>query len=117
IEQVLALQGVAARGAARAGICYTCHKIGAFGIEFGPDIVSFAKAQSTEAVIEAILHPSKSISHGFEGHTVETADGNIDGIVLSRGNPVMVQSQSGMLQMIPQNRVQKIQPLRRSLMW
>ena len=117
VEQVLALQGEAARGITRAALCHTCHKIGGNGIEFGPDIVSFAKAQSTEAVAEAILFPSKSISHGYEGHVVETADGNVEGIVLSRGNPVMVQSQAGMLQMIPRGRVKNIRPLGRSLMW
>ena len=79
--------------------------------------MAFAKAQSSLAVAEAILHPSKSISHGYAGHTIETADGNIDGILLSRGNPVIVQSQSGMLQLIPKQRVKRIRNLGRSLMW
>ena len=74
-------------------------------------------AQSRAAIAEAILHPSKTISHGYEGHTVETAEGNIDGIVLSRGNPVIVQSQGGIVQMIPKKRVKKIRRMRRSLMW
>ncbi|HIE71092.1 MAG TPA: dehydrogenase, partial [Planctomycetes bacterium] len=117
VKQVLALQGDAQRGSLRAGTCYQCHKIGKLGIEFGPDIVAFAKAQSKQAVVEAILHPSKTISHGYEGHTVETAEGNIDGVVLSRGNPVIVQSQGGIIQMIPKKRVKKIRKMRRSLMW
>ena len=79
--------------------------------------MSFAKAQSTQAIAEAILHPSKTISHGYEGHSVETAEGNVEGIVLSRGNPVMVQSQGGILQMIPKSRVKKIHRLPKSLMW
>ena len=116
-EQVVALQGIATNGAGRVATCYTCHKVGQQGVEFGPDIVAFAKSQSTQAVAEAILHPSKSISHGYAGHTIETADGNIDGILLSRGNPVIVQSQSGMLQLIPKQRVKRIRNLGRSLMW
>ena len=116
-KQVAALQGIAANGAGRVATCYTCHKVGEQGVEFGPDIVAFAKAQSSLAVAEAILHPSKSISHGYAGHTIETADGNIDGILLSRGNPVIVQSQSGMLQLIPKQRVKRIRNLGRSLMW
>jgi putative membrane-bound dehydrogenase-like protein len=117
VAQVLKLQGNAKAGATKPGTCYTCHKIGVQGIEFGPDIVSFAKAQSTQAIAEAILHPSKTISHGYEGHSVETAEGNVEGIVLSRGNPVMVQSQGGILQMIPKSRVKKIHRLPKSLMW
>ncbi|MGK0432884.1 MAG: putative heme-binding domain-containing protein, partial [Planctomycetota bacterium] len=117
VAQVLKLNGDAKAGASNGGTCYTCHKIGKQGIEFGPDIVSFAKTQSQQAIVEAILHPSKTISHGYEGHLVETKEGNVEGIVLSRGNPVMVQSQGGILQMIPKNRVKKIRGLGKSLMW
>ena len=117
VAHVLALKGIAKNGASNLGTCNTCHRVGKQGIEFGPDIVSFAKTQSLQAVVEAIVHPSKTISHGYEGHTIETAEGNIDGILLSRGNPVMVQSQGGMLQMIPSSRVKRIRPLRKSLMW
>jgi putative membrane-bound dehydrogenase-like protein len=117
VAQVLKLKGDAKAGASNGGTCYTCHKIGKQGIEFGPDIVSFAKTQSQQAIVEAILHPSKTISHGYEGHLVETKEGNVEGIVLSRGNPVMVQSQGGILQMIPKNRVKKIRGLGKSLMW
>ena len=117
VKQVLALQGDPKRGALQLGTCITCHKVGDQGIEFAPDVVAFAKAQSRAAITEAILHPSKTISHGYEGHTVETAEGNIDGIVLSRGNPVIVQSQGGIVQMIPKKRVKKIRRMRRSLMW
>jgi len=116
-KQVAALTGNAERGAMRVATCYQCHKIGKMGVAFGPDIASFAKAQSLEAVAESILHPSKSISHGYEGNTVETADGNIDGIVLSRGDPVIVQSQGAIMQMIPRARVKRIRRMRRSLMW
>ncbi|MFT4515683.1 MAG: putative membrane-bound dehydrogenase-like protein [Planctomycetota bacterium] len=117
IAQVLKLTGDAKAGATKGGTCYTCHQVGKQGVEFGPDIVSFAKTQSTQAIVEAILQPSKTISHGYEGHTVETKEGNIDGIVLSRGNPVMIQSQGGLLQMIPKSRVKKIRRMRKSLMW
>ncbi len=117
VADVMRLTGDAERGALRAGTCYTCHRVGEMGVAFGPDITAFARAQSREAVIESILHPSKSISHGYEGHTVETDAGAVQGVLLSRGDPVIVQSQGGLLQMIPKNRVQKIHRMRRSLMW
>ena len=87
------------------------------GVAFGPDLSAFGKSQSKRAIVEAILHPSKSISHGYEGHTVKTGAGDVDGVVLSRGDPVIVQSQGGLLQLIPKPRVKKIERMRRSLMW
>ena len=117
VADVMKLTGDAERGALRAGTCYTCHKVGEQGVAFGPDIFSFARAQSREAVIESILHPSKSISHGYEGHTVQTDAGDVQGVVLSRGDPVIVQSQGGLLQLIPKTRVQKLHRMKRSLMW
>ncbi|MEM7198957.1 MAG: PVC-type heme-binding CxxCH protein [Planctomycetota bacterium] len=117
VADVLAKTGVAARGAARVATCYTCHQIGDRGISFGPDLTNFAKTQSRATVIESILQPSKSIPHGFEGHTVETADGDVQGIVLARGDPVIVQSQGGLMQLIPRRKVKKIRRMKRSLMW
>lgn len=117
IDDVLALEGDADRGRQRAAACYTCHRIGDVGIEFGPDLSAFGSSQSPRAIVEAILEPSKSISHGYEGHTVETDSGNVDGIVLSRGDPVIVQSQGGVVQLIPESRVHRIRALRGSLMW
>jgi len=117
VADVLALAGDATRGGLRAGACYTCHRIGDTGVEFGPDLTAFGRAQSREAITDAILHPSKSISHGFEGHTIETADGDIDGIVLSHGDPVVVQSQGGLVQLVPRSRIVKMRRMDRSLMW
>ena len=117
VADVTKLTGDPKRGAMRAGTCYTCHRVGEMGVAFGPDITAFARAQSREAVIESILQPSKSISHGYEGHTVQTDAGDVQGVVLSRGDPVIVQSQGGLLQLIPKKRVQKIHRMKRSLMW
>ncbi|MGC6486367.1 MAG: dehydrogenase, partial [Planctomycetota bacterium] len=117
VADVMELTGDPERGATRAGTCYTCHRVGEMGVAFGPDVTAFARSQSREAVIESILEPSKSISHGYEGHTVQTDAGDVQGVVLSRGDPVIVQSQGGLLQLIPKERVQKIHRMRRSLMW
>lgn len=117
VADVMKLTGDPAQGALRAGTCYTCHKVGQMGVAFGPDLSAFGKSQSKRAIVEAILHPSKSISHGYEGHTVKTDAGDVDGVVLSRGDPVIVQSQGGLLQLIPKPRVKKIERMRRSLMW
>ncbi|MEC7583483.1 MAG: PVC-type heme-binding CxxCH protein [Planctomycetota bacterium] len=117
VAEVMKLQGDSRRGERRIGLCVTCHRIGRQGVEFGPDLTLFGKTQSREAVIESILHPSKSIAHGYEGSTVETEDGNVDGIVLSRADPVIVISTGGLVQKIPRNKVKKISRMRKSLMW
>ena len=117
VADVMKLTGDVARGGQHIASCILCHRIGSQGIDFGPDVTMFGKTQSRQAVIESILLPSKSIAHGFEGHTVETDAGNIDGIVLSRGDPVIVQSTGGLLQKIPRAKVKKVRRMKRSLMW
>ncbi|MCB9877365.1 MAG: c-type cytochrome [Planctomycetes bacterium] len=117
VADVLACSGDPTRGAVRMAVCYTCHQIERTGVAFGPDLTAFGRAQSREAIVQAILEPSQTISHGFEGRTVETEQGNVDGIVHSDGDPVIVQSQGGVVQMIPRQLVKKIRRLDHSLMW
>ena len=42
--------------------------------------------------------------------------GQVDGLVLNQKDPVIVQSQGGVVQMIPAKRVEQIEPLKKSLM-
>jgi putative membrane-bound dehydrogenase-like protein len=116
-EEALKLTGNAAAGQARIAVCYTCHHIGSQGMEFGPDLTMFGKTQPRDVVIDAIINPSKDISHGFDGSTVVTTDGNIDGIVLANGDPVIVKSMGGIVQTIPKAKVKEIKKLGRSLMF
>jgi putative heme-binding domain-containing protein len=116
-EEALKLTGNPANGQLRIAVCYTCHRIGAQGMDFGPDLTMFGKTQPKDVVINAIIFPSKDISHGFEASTVITDAGNIDGIVLSSADPVIVKSMGGMLQTIPKSKVKKIEKLKHSLMF
>ena len=68
-------------------------------------------------VIEAIINPSKDIAHGYDAKTVVTEAGNIDGVVLSEADPVIVKSMGGPVQAIPKNKVKEIKRLGRSLMF
>jgi putative heme-binding domain-containing protein len=97
--------------------CYTCHKIGKQGTDFGPDLTTFAKQQPREVVAKSILAPSAEISHGYEGSRIETTDGLlIDGIVVGTDDPVIVKSMGGQTQEVWRDRVKSITPLNRSLM-
>lgn len=112
------LPGDKAKGQASVAVCYTCHKVGGNGMDFGPDLTTFAKQQPLEVLVEAIARPSADISHGFEGSRVTLKDGTVvAGMVLSNADPLIVKCMGGLVQTIPGARVAKVEPLGRSLMF
>lgn len=116
--ELLKLQGDKTKGQAAIAVCYTCHKVGESGMDYGPDLTSFGRQQPLEVVLDAIAHPSADISHGFEGSRIVTTDGIVvTGMVLSNGDPMMVKCMGGTVQTLPKERVKSVQPLGRSLMY
>ncbi len=68
-------------------------------------------------MITAIVNPSNDIAHGYEGTEVTLVDGRkLHGLVLSGGNPLIVQSTGGVTQLIPASMVKERKRLGRSLM-
>jgi putative membrane-bound dehydrogenase-like protein len=117
-SEIATLPGDATRGQAAALICQTCHRIGASGAEFGPDLSAFGKQQGTAAIIQHILQPSAAIAHGFDGSEITTTDGLvITGIVLSAGDPVLIKCMGGRIQTVPQSRIKTLTRMERSLMY
>ncbi len=115
--EIARLRGDAAKGAVTAQACLLCHNIGGKGNDYGPALTGFARAQATEVVINAIVNPSAEIAHGFDGTILSLREGGeIHGIVLSNGDPVIVQSMGGLTQMVPAGKIRSRQPLGRSLM-
>ena len=118
VEAIVALKGDVAKGKLSAAVCYACHKFDGKGIDFGPDLTTYAKQQSLETLVLNISQPSSNISHGFEGTRVVLDDGMvITGMVLSSGDPLMIKSMGGLVQSIPRNRVKEEKALDRSLMF
>jgi putative membrane-bound dehydrogenase-like protein len=118
VEVIAALKGDTANGKTAAAVCYACHKFDGKGIDFGPDLTTYAKQQSLESLILNIAQPSNNISHGFEGTRVVLDDGMvITGMVLSSGDPLMIKSMGGLVQSIPRNRIKEEKHLDRSLMF
>ncbi|MEY3584727.1 MAG: hypothetical protein RJA48_1810, partial [Verrucomicrobiota bacterium] len=118
VEVIAALKGDVANGKAAAAVCYACHKFDGKGIDFGPDLTTYAKQQSLDSLILNIAQPSNNISHGFEGTRVVLDDGMvITGMVLSSGDPLMIKSMGGLVQSIPRNRIKEEKHLDRSLMF
>ena len=117
VSEILTLQGDPAKGAATSQSCLLCHRIGDSGIDYGPALTGFARAQTAEVVINAIVNPSTEIAHGFDGTQLTLKDGGqVHGIVLSNSDPLVVISTGGLTQMIPADRIRSRQPLGRSLM-
>ena len=116
-EEIVALKGDAARGGSLVAACYLCHRIGAQGTDYGPNLTAFGKMQPPEVIVAALVNPSADIAHGYDGDTITLKDGKIiQGKVLSSGDPLVVESMGGVTQLIPAAKVEKRTRLNRSLM-
>ncbi|HEY6124276.1 MAG TPA: c-type cytochrome, partial [Steroidobacteraceae bacterium] len=117
VADIAKLRGDAKRGATAAGACLMCHRIQGKGVDYAPALDGFASRQTRDVVITAIVTPSSDIAHGYEGTEITLQDGRkIHGLVLSGGNPLIVQSTGGVTQMIPASQVRERKRLGRSLM-
>ncbi len=117
VADIAKLRGDAKRGATAASACLMCHRVGGQGTDYGPALGGFASRQARDVVITAIVNPSNDIAHGYEGAEIVLTDGRrIHGMVLSGGNPLIVQSTGGVTQMIPATMVKERKRLGRSLM-
>jgi putative membrane-bound dehydrogenase-like protein len=117
VAAVAALTGDAKRGANTAMACTLCHRIGDKGVDYAPSLNGFAKNQTSEVVINAIVNPSADIAHGYDGSEITLKDGTvIDALIIGSGDPVIVQNMGGQVQMIPPARIKSRQPMGRSLM-
>jgi putative membrane-bound dehydrogenase-like protein len=117
VADIVKLHGDARRGAKAAAACLMCHRINGQGVDYAPALDGFANRQTREVVITAIVDPSNDIAHGYEGAELTLQDGRkIHGLVLSGGNPTIIQSTGGVTQMIPAGLIKERKRLGRSLM-
>jgi len=117
VADIAKLRGDAKRGAVAAGACLMCHRINGKGVDYAPALDGFASRQTRDVVITAIVNPSNDIAHGYEGAELTLTDGRkIHGLILSSGNPLLVQSTGGVTQMIPAGLIKERKRLGRSLM-
>ena len=87
------------------------------GADYGPALDGFASRQTRETVIAAIVSPSNDIAHGYDGTEAMLLDGRkLHGLVLSGGDPLIIQSTGGVTQLIPASMVKERKRLGRSLM-
>lgn len=118
VADALKLQGDAKRGGDRfQSICASCHRAGNVGTEYAPNLTGWARRQTAEVFLNSVINPSADIASGFAGSEIRTKDGlTVDGLVLSEGDPLIVQSAGGLTQTVPKARIASRKPLGRSLM-
>ena len=114
---ILALEGNASSGRTTALRCVMCHRIEGQGVDYGPSLTGWISNQGAERFVQAVLNPSAEIALGYPGSRVRLKGGKeIHGLTLGSKNPLIVQSQGGMVQVIPSGRIETVEPLGRSLM-
>ena len=65
----------------------------------------------------AIVDPSFDIAHGYGGRELVLNDGTIvHGMIESHGDPLMIRSLGGVVQMVPNERIKRVNWFGRSLM-
>ena len=118
VADVLPLRGDVKRGGEKFNTtCTSCHRVGDTGTEYAPNLTGWARRQTTEVFLNSVINPSADIASGFNGTEIKTKDGLVlDGLLLSEGDPLIVQSASGLTQTVPKKRVESRRGLGRSLM-
>lgn len=93
-------------GKMQSARCAMCHKIDGFGMEYGPDLRDWVANQGKEAFLQAIIHPSESIAHGYTGRVLTLTNGDqVEGMLFSKGDPYVIVSGGAMEQLIPADRI------------
>jgi putative heme-binding domain-containing protein len=115
---VLKLTGDAKRGHERfVTVCTSCHRAGDEGTEYAPNLSGWARRQTAEVFFNSVINPSADIASGFNGTMIKAKDDvEIHGLVISDGDPVVIQSAAGVIQTVPKNRITERKGLGRSLM-
>lgn len=84
LEPVLSLSGEASAGKKFfVERCATCHRIGSFGHEVGPDLVSLSD-RSAAAFLESIVDPTRAVEPRYVNYTALTKRGEVkNGMLIS----------------------------------
>ena len=97
--------------------CFSCHKAGEVGIDFGPGLSEIgSKLPKTELYL-AIVKPNAGISFDYEGWTIQTKQGGILAGIISESDDVLtVRMVGGVSQKIKKADVSKREKMPISLM-
>ncbi|MCB1093175.1 MAG: hypothetical protein KDL87_16670, partial [Verrucomicrobiae bacterium] len=74
----------------KLAVCFSCHRIGEAGVDFGPNLSDVGGRLSREALLESILEPSRTVLPEFALWTVETAKGEaVTGLMAEKTNEIL----------------------------
>jgi|TARA_B110000014_G_C20123398_1_gene596570 putative heme-binding domain-containing protein len=119
VNELVALRGDSKKGEiVYLRSCFTCHKVGEKGIDFGPALSEIGDKLAREAMYVSIMSPNQAISFGYEGFTVKTKTGNtLIGYVVSDGdNELAMKVPGGAVISTDKSKVESRVPLAVSLM-
>jgi putative heme-binding domain-containing protein len=92
--------------------CAGCHRAGAYGGEFGPDLTKIGAIRSGEDLLESILYPSSTFAQGYEPYRLTRGDGEeFFGSVVEQGpEGVKFRDAAGMVHHFPVSEVVALEP-------
>jgi putative heme-binding domain-containing protein len=98
--------------------CAVCHQVNNEGFDFGPKLTEIGAKYPREGLLEAIVHPSKGISFGYEGWELKLKDGStITGIIASKTETdIELKLPGGAKQHIKTRDVKSMKELKESMM-
>lgn len=98
--------------------CAKCHRFGAIGESLGPDLTSVAARFTRGEIIEATVHPSKTISDQYRGKKLTTNSGQTMSGLLTVGpdNTWLILDSNGNRQTVPVVEVDEIADMTQSTM-
>ena len=119
VNELVSLRGDSQKGQlVYLRACFTCHKVGEKGIDFGPALSEIGNKLAREAMYVSIISPNQAISFGYEGFTVKTKAGaTLIGYVVSDGdNELAMKVPGGAVISTDKSQIESSVPLEVSLM-
>ncbi|MGB3849802.1 MAG: PVC-type heme-binding CxxCH protein [Tunicatimonas sp.] len=120
VKELLAIKGDVEHGETIfAQYCQNCHLVDGKGVDYGPGLSEIGDKLPKEALYTAILEPSRGISFGYEGYTVELKDGSqVMGYILSKNeDEVQMQLYGGLTNTYERSQIASIEEMDQSLMF
>jgi len=104
--------------AGKTGSCTSCHAMAYVGGRIGPDLSHIGAIRTPRDLLEAIVRPSASFVRSYEPSIVVTDDGrSFQGVVREEaGGALAVQTSATVVERVPREIVESIEPGRTSIM-
>jgi putative membrane-bound dehydrogenase-like protein len=104
--------------AGKTGSCTSCHAMAYVGGKIGPDLSHIGAIRTPRDLLEAIVRPSASFVRSYEPSIVVTDDGrSFQGVVREEaGGALAVQTSATVVERVPREIVESIEPGRTSIM-